>query len=329
MLTVLRQLISAEHWRGGNRLWYASLGASTLVHLGAIVVLGSWWWQARSASKGIAALDTHFSPQQTDMQVTQLELPRSTPSAAQQETGGSWAGSRLFRDTAPPSLNLPTVSTQVAVPPTWLGEFVPWADLGETVGAAQGGVGDPLQAGSGEGSGTGTGNGSGSGFFGIRAPGNRFVYVVDCSRSMNHPHPGEFKTRFNRLQFELIKSVAELEPQMEFFIIFFNDDPIPMPARSLQPALRNVQKRYLKWVTGKRPGGGTDPREALHFALRLKPDVIYFLTDGAFDKVVERDLKELAQSDVAIHTFTFGNRAAEELMKRIAARNGGQYHFVP
>ncbi len=49
-------------------------------------------------------------------------------------------------------------------------------------------------AGVGNGVGEGTGNGKGPGFFGRRMSGERVVYVVDSSQSMNHPHPGPGKT---------------------------------------------------------------------------------------------------------------------------------------
>ena len=44
---------------------------------------------------------------------------------------------------------------------------------------------------------------------------------------------------------------------------------------------------------------------ALQLALRLKPDVIYFLTDGTFDFRVEQALLKVPQTGAAIHTFAF------------------------
>ena len=177
--------------------------------------------------------------------------------------------------------------------------------------------------------GRGAGDGNGDGFFGARMTGRRFVFVVDCSRSMNHPHKSEAKTRFRRLQLELLNSISAMQPDEKFFIVFFNDRVIPMPASSLQPATRDRQKHFLHWMTRVRADGDTDPRSALRLALKLRPDVIYFLTDGSFERPIQRDLERLHQDRVAIHTFAFGNRAAQPLLKSIAVRNAGEYHFIP
>ena len=82
-------------------------------------------------------------------------------------------------------------------------------------------------------------------------------------------------------------------------------------------------------MAGIRAIGETDPRGALYHALRLQPDAIYFLTDGIFTSRVQRELRAIKQTQVEIHTFVFGNRAGEELMKTIAASNGGRYKYVP
>ena len=177
--------------------------------------------------------------------------------------------------------------------------------------------------------GSGTGTGRGEGFFGSNAKGMKFVYVVDASSSMNHPHDSEARTRFNRLKIELVKSILSLNGNNDFYIVFFNENPIPMPARSMQPAYPAVRKRYLQWAAKMRANGKTDPRRALSLALKLNPDVIYFLTDGNFEYKIDRFLRKMAQNHTAIHTFAFGNREAEEALKALAAANGGDYHFIP
>lgn len=187
------------------------------------------------------------------------------------------------------------------------------------------------QEGQGNGIGTGSGGGAsaGPGFFGIKAEANSIVYVVDSSGSMNLPHDSKWKTRYRRLKAEIVKSVGEMSPGQRFYIIFFNSKAMRMPARSLQPAEQKRKTRYLKWMIAQKAKGETDPRGALHYALALQPDVIYFLTDGMFRKPVKRDLLKIRQNNVAIHTFAFGDRRSEETMQQIAKSNGGRYHFVP
>jgi von Willebrand factor type A domain len=174
------------------------------------------------------------------------------------------------------------------------------------------------------------GDGSGNPFFGIRTKGKKFIYVVDCSQSMIHSHSEQYKTRLDRLKFELQESINHLDDESEFFIIFFNHESIPMPAESLQLATKETRKKYLHWANNIEADGLTDPRRALRLALRLKPEVIYFLTDGSInDTKIKRDLKKIKQNRSVIHTIAFGNKGAEPLLRKIAKHNKGRFYFVP
>lgn len=191
--------------------------------------------------------------------------------------------------------------------------------------------GDGDGAGSGTGTGTGVGPGSGPGFFGIQPPAaTRVVFVVDSSRSMNHPHDSPAKTRFRRVKLELLKCILEMKSDQSFYVVFFSNETTPMPAASLQPARPGVRDPFLKWV-GEAPSGGgpTNPLGALELALRLQPDVIYFLTDGEFDGRINRRLLALEQRQTVIHTFAFGETLGEEVLKTLAAHNRGKYQFIP
>lgn len=179
--------------------------------------------------------------------------------------------------------------------------------------------------------GRGTSLGSAPGFFGIKPPSEgRVVFVVDGSRSMNHPHESELKTRFRRMKFELLKCISEMHGEQWFYVIFFSNETLPMPAPGLQPARAGVREFYLQWIGQVDSGGSpTDPRQALRLALQLQPDVIFFLTDGEFPPGVKRQLESLRQTRVIIHTFAFGETLGEETLKILAANNRGEYRFVP
>jgi hypothetical protein len=166
-------------------------------------------------------------------------------------------------------------------------------------------------------------------FFGINVEGNKFVYVVDASRSMNHPHASAAGTRFNRVKIELVNSIGQMSQDSQFFVIFFNDQAIPMPADGLVNATLDNQMRCLKWVATARTGGQTNPRDALMIALRLNPDVIYFLTDGEFEFNVVKQVKTANKLKTPIYTFCFSDRSGEKFLKQIATQNYGKYHFVP
>ena len=186
------------------------------------------------------------------------------------------------------------------------------------------------QPGLGQGLGEGNGIGNGKGFFGSTPQGRRIVFVVDNSRSMNHKHDSPAKTRYRRVKVELVKSILEMPPESEFYVIFFCNETLPMPARDLQPATPELKDRYLRWVVQVDSGGGpTDPRDAMQTALRLQPDLIYFLTDGEFQRGVNLKLLSIAQSRTVIHTFAFGERLGEDVLKAIARKNRGEYKFIP
>jgi len=184
--------------------------------------------------------------------------------------------------------------------------------------------------GRGLGEGDGVGNGSGPGFFGSVPGSKRIVYVVDNSRSMNAKHDSPSKTRFRRLKVELIKSILELPPESQFFVIFFANEMLAMPAETMQLASPQSKDHYLRWVAQVDPGGGpTDPLDAMAAAIRLQPDIIYFLTDGEFKKGVNLRLRSIRLPRTAIHTFAFGETLGEELLKDVARNNDGEYTFVP
>jgi hypothetical protein len=184
-------------------------------------------------------------------------------------------------------------------------------------------------SGVGTGDGEGTGDGKGVGFFGRRASGERIVYVVDASKSMNQAHPGPGKSRFGRVKLELIHSVKELAENQKFFIVFFNERAIPMPSDRLVDASQGAKLQYLRWMIDVAADGKTDPAAALLLALRLKPDTIYFLTDGDFRTTIVREVAVTNQGLVKIHTIGFSQERGEKLLQAIAEQNGGTYTFVP
>lgn len=183
----------------------------------------------------------------------------------------------------------------------------------------------------GEGIGTdGTGKGAGKGeFFGIDLQGKSVVFVVDASRSMNIPFPGPAKTRFGRVQVELLNTIGSMTETQRFFMIFFNHNPIPMPASTLIPATKSAREKYLNWMITGRAGGHTEPEKALLMAIQLKPEVIYFLTDGEFDYRVVRNVSDANRAQVAINCIGFGDDKGEKFLKEIAERNRGTYRYVP
>jgi len=330
LLTKLRQIVSTDFWRSGDRPWYGSFGVSAAVHVGVIVVLGCLWISPGGTPEA-AGIDSRWSPADAGPDMSRLE-PIKQPTPADLSVAGGTNISRVMvassahrRSSA--DVRLPALDWGTAA--SWLADISDPDGLTEKVGAVTGGLGNQSGSGSGTGNGAGNGSGSGTGFFGLQVEGRKIVFVVDRSASMNYPHPGPAKTRFGRLKIELVRAISKMSPEMQFYVIFFNRQPLYMPSRTLQPATPDAQRKYLYWAAKVVAKGSTDPRVALISALRLRPDVIYFLTDGDFMPSVKRDLKKLRQRSVRIHTIAFGGKGAEDLLKLLAARNRGQYRYIP
>ena len=160
-------------------------------------------------------------------------------------------------------------------------------------------------------------------FYGIAAAGRRFVFVTDCSGSMQ----GD---RLQRLKEELRESISMLNPRVEFFIIFFNDIAEPMPSRGCVKATPKQVERYLDWADSVPSSGGTDPSEAMAIGLRLRPSAVFLLTDGVFDSQSTLDAIEQNNKDrrVQINTIAIGERGSESILRRIAEQNRGTYRYV-
>jgi hypothetical protein len=202
--------------------------------------------------------------------------------------------------------------------------------------ASAGEFGSPDGKGHGGGLGRGgSGKGEGSSgkaateFFGIGGYGQSFVYVVDCSGSMNQ------NGKFERARYELLQSIEQLSKDQSYFVIFYNHEAHPMDGGRLVLATPARIAETTRWVNYAEAGGGTDPLPALLYALSMHPDAIYFLSDGQFDpntiqeiRLRNRPNNRLRTRQIPIHTIAFYDRFAAGLMRQIARNSGGEFKFV-
>ncbi|MBC8113348.1 MAG: VWA domain-containing protein [Candidatus Saccharimonas sp.] len=332
---MLRGTNEHQAGQGGRQRWRRFVGSfafSTLLHVVLIAITALFVFR-QVRPRAPSTFDTIWLDGPT--QEVEIEIP-VTPGLAPQAAGDSLdpGGTSLgieFDPTMIASVG-DDLSLDVSSPiASGLGGRVASTDVKSSSSAANSKKGSIKPGrGRGLGEGDGVGNGSGPGFFGSVPGAKRIVYVVDSSRSMNAKHDSPSKTRFRRLKVELIKSILELPPESQFFVIFFANEMLGMPAETLQPATPQSKDHYLRWVAQVDPGGSpTDPQDALAAAIRLQPDIIYFLTDGEFKKGVNLRLRSIKLPRTAIHTFAFGETVGEELLKDIARNNGGEYKFVP
>jgi hypothetical protein len=158
-------------------------------------------------------------------------------------------------------------------------------------------------------------------FYGIRARGTFFVFVVDCSGSMAR------EERWLRVQRELRKTLLGLQFPQRYLVIFYNDGVRAMPGGLPQSADRTAELRTLAWAGQVVPDGGTEPEPAMRMALGLRPNAIFLLSDGAFpegaaDRVIEANP---GPDKVPVHCVDLSGGAAGSDLKRIAERSNGQY----
>jgi uncharacterized protein YegL len=172
----------------------------------------------------------------------------------------------------------------------------------------------------------GLGGGAGSlKFFGTAETGRSFVFVVDCSGSMQGH-------RISRALAELKQSLDQLNDKQRFYVILFNEGAIPLFGEDARPELHRatfrIRRRAENWLKSVSAGGPTHPDAAIQMALSLKPDVMYFLTDGQMDRTARTVAQESNKHRTIIHTIGFESNAGEAILKGIATDNGGRYRFV-
>ncbi len=162
----------------------------------------------------------------------------------------------------------------------------------------------------------------GASFFGLEAKGGKFIYVVDRSGSMSGQPLAAAKG-------ELTRSIMSMGEDIEFFVFFYNTEPLAMPGGQLTKATPRYVTDALNWIEGVSSSGGTDPLSTMKYALSLKPDAIWLLSDGQFDITSAEEIrKRNPDGQVTIHTIAYFSRAGEGVLKKIAAENGGKYRFV-
>lgn len=170
------------------------------------------------------------------------------------------------------------------------------------------------------------------GVFGTTGEGYKFVYVFDRSGSMG----GSGRNALEAAKAELLASLRALSQTHQFQIVFYNDqvtkfNPTGDPDRLVFATEQNKQAaaRFLATITAD---GGTQHEAALSAAIRLRPDVIFFLTDADEPKLYPAQLQRIHRmaNGITINTIEFGHgpRVPEDnFLVRLARENGGQHAY--
>ncbi len=181
--------------------------------------------------------------------------------------------------------------------------------------------------------------GAAGSFFGIEARGRDFVYILDMSGSMRG-------RRFQSASAELVRSVEGLRETQNFYVLLFNGGTVPMfdgeagYSRTPIPATQENKAKLSRWIENAFRGGSTDPRGALHLALRMKPSEIFMLSDGEFDDQKSKrgnmvkgnsgafSIVAAASDQIPINAIAFEDPTSCENMKQLAEMTNGEYRFA-
>ena len=185
--------------------------------------------------------------------------------------------------------------------------------------------------------GSGQGNALTS-FFGTKSNARRVVFVIDNTGSMRR---GGLET----VIVEMTKTVEQLDRRQEFYVLFFGDQVYPLFfPRSInefvRPTKENKQK-LRQWLDTVEfcTGGVWQLTQALEAAYKLRPDVVYLLTDGRHWDMVRADYKVEAVRNlrsvanpqgIPVHTLGMGCETDLERdnLFQVARANGGTFREV-
>jgi hypothetical protein len=153
----------------------------------------------------------------------------------------------------------------------------------------------------------------------------KVVYLVDRSASMGPAGALEHAAS------AVADSIAALPVETQFQVVCYNRRAEPLPSNQgawLWQASAQAKATAIDSLHHWRAEGGTDQLSAIRAALSLKPEVIYWLTDGADLTTAEIDsITRSNRRKVVINTIGMGagNGADCEPLQRVALANRGLF----
>ena len=176
----------------------------------------------------------------------------------------------------------------------------------------------------------------GTAFMGAQDQGSKVVFVIDASGSMTT------KNSMQVAKAALVSSLQALDANQQFLVIFYDEKPTVLHLRDAHKpqlyAATEIHKTLARQkIAGIQPGTGTQHVPALEMALKLRPDVIFFLTDAQEPPIYEGELvalKNLNNKTTRIHSIEFGvgpetsdAASPKNFLRRLSRQNGGTYRY--
>lgn len=168
--------------------------------------------------------------------------------------------------------------------------------------------------------------------FGLPGSGSKFLYVLDTSDSMTLPQGRPLATAKQ----EIVDSIDKLDKLCEFYVIHYNNVPrlLDMTAGRNCFGTEDNKLAAKRLIAAIPTGQRTEHEPAIIMALRMRPDVLYLMTDGDDPALERRDLERISrvnEGQAIIHAVQFGKGAPKrgaDWLKQLAKENRGQYKFV-
>jgi len=162
------------------------------------------------------------------------------------------------------------------------------------------------------------------------AQGRSFVFVIDRSQSMGGAGLGAIQAAAAELKTQL----AALSDEQTFQVVAYNQSAVYFTDGGLAPASADNKQRLVKFLQDLAAYGQTEHTRGLLAAARLKPEVIYLLTDGGDPVMTLADLQTVraaTRGRSSIHCLHFGRGQppeGENFLHRLAAENRGSYTYI-
>lgn len=166
--------------------------------------------------------------------------------------------------------------------------------------------------------------------FGVKGSGLRIVYLVDGSASMAN----QGGIALDAARDEVAESLGHLHRGVEFSVLFYADDRVNGPAgRALVPFSADAVRRAKKGLEDLEPQGHARHLVAIDEALRLKPDLVFLITDAHPRDDLRADdiqkilrIRESARIMVAHLADSDAQRCPN--LAELAGKTGGRYEAL-
>lgn len=137
-------------------------------------------------------------------------------------------------------------------------------------------------------------------------------------------------TKLAGVKRELVPALRGLPETTQFTVVAFDDQPSGWE-RELVPANATNRTAAAAYVERLASDGGTGISGALDYGLRLRPQIIFLMTDGqpsdGSPQAIRDAVRERWNADGAtvIHTIGVGPDQDEQFLDDLARENGGDY----